>query len=93
MEAIVSVLILGMLLTTIVSIIRFSMVMTGNSIRESTVAQEIVNSLVLEDLTGLATSSQVLTITSADDSFSASFSITLYNEDNIVAFYPAGGMP
>jgi hypothetical protein len=49
MEAVVSMLILSMLLTTIVSIIRFSMVMTGNSISSALHEQEYFNDLVQDN--------------------------------------------
>ena len=46
MEAVVSMLILSMFITTIVSIIRFSLVMSGDSIRTANENQNVVNLLV-----------------------------------------------
>ena len=92
MEAIVSLLILGILMTTIVSVIRFSMTMTGTSIRDATITQSDMNSLRLEDL-GENLSPVLLTIT-ADGyiQIDASHDVELHVENNIVAFYPIGNV-
>jgi hypothetical protein len=86
MEAIVSLLVLGILMTTIVAVIRFSMVMTGNSIREATVAQESVNDMIL---TSAGEEREVIiSINELDIEVSL---ITLFYEDTqrrILAFYP-----
>ena len=90
MEAIVSLLILSILMTTIVSVIRFSMVMTGISIREATLTQNDMNNLRLEDL-GASLSPVRLTFTSEDYSQIEAFhNIEFHAENNIVAFYPVG---
>ena len=52
MEAIVSLLILGILMTTLITIVRFSMTMTGNAINEAEDAQNAFNNLILENYTG-----------------------------------------
>jgi len=91
MEALVSLLILGILMTTITSVIRFSMVMTGTSIRNAVESQDVINDLMLERLAEYDTSTGMIIFTTVDnDSFDidASHSVTLYSEDNIIAFYP-----
>ena len=52
MEAIVSLAILGILMTTLVSIIRFSMVMTSTAMSRATETQDSYNILILEDYAG-----------------------------------------
>jgi len=90
MEAIVSLLILGILMTTIVSVIRFSMVMTGNSIREATTTQNDMNDIRLENL-GASSSLVLLTFTANGyNLIEASHDINFHAENNIVAFYPVG---
>jgi len=49
MEVVVSILIFGILLTTAVTIIRFSLVITGDAINRATVAQDMVNDLMVSD--------------------------------------------
>jgi len=90
MEAIVSLLILGILMTTIVAIIRFSMVMTGNFLREATQEQEDFNALLLGDYTG---SPSEISFNSADPdvNVSVTFDIEYYSDDeieNVIAFKP-----
>ena len=48
MEAIVSLFILGILLTTVVSILRFSMVLSANALSSSGEKQDDFNELILE---------------------------------------------
>jgi len=52
MEALVSMLILGILLTTVVSTIRFSLGVTGDSLRDADASQLISNDLSTGNLTG-----------------------------------------
>jgi len=52
MEAIVSLAILGILMTTLVSIVRFSMVMTSSAMSRATEAQDGYNLLILENYAG-----------------------------------------
>ena len=49
MEAVVSLLILGILMTTLMTIIRFSMSMTANAINEAEEAQNAFNELIFEE--------------------------------------------
>ena len=92
MEAIVSLLILSILLSTIVAIIRFSTVITATSLSNATEAQNTVNSLALEQYaseeTPLLTFSFVST---TGESVTATHNIYLSSEDTIIAFRPAGG--
>jgi len=46
MEALVSLLILGLLITSLLSIIRFSLVVTGDSLRNAAETQRIFNELI-----------------------------------------------
>ena len=48
MEAVVALVILGILMTTILTIIRFSLAMTGGTIRNATDTQDDFNSLIHE---------------------------------------------
>ena len=52
MEALVSMMILGILMTTVVSIIRFSMVMTGRSLANANGTQAAFNVLINTDFPG-----------------------------------------
>ena len=88
MEALVSVLILGMLMGTIVSIIRFSLVMTGNTLRDATVSQTEINDLILDQYPAPAKGK--VTFTSADAEIDAGHDIVYYSENGIAAFYPDG---
>jgi len=85
MEAIVSLLILSILLTTIVTIIRFSTSMTAKSIASADAAQDRFNTLILEDYIGGV---ETITFTSDDADIEASHEVDLYNADGIVAFTP-----
>jgi len=88
MEALVSVLILGMLLGTIVSIIRFSLAMTGTTLREATVAQTEINDLILDKYP--SPSSGTLKFTSTNAAIEAEHGIVFYSENGVTAFYPGG---
>jgi len=88
MEALVSVLILGILLGTIVSIIRFSLALTGSTLRDATEAQTEINDLILDQYPE-ATKGK-LTFTSADADIDAEHEIVFYSDDGIAAFYPDG---
>ena len=90
MEAIVSLLILGILMTTIVSIIRFSLVMTGISLNEAAVAQTGFNDLIHEDYPSAPAVPLTFTL-DFDNPFiniEASHNVILYNEENTLAFMP-----
>ena len=49
MEVVVSLLIMGLLLTSIMSIIRYSLAMTGDALTRSRRAQDIFNSYIIND--------------------------------------------
>ena len=49
MEAVVSLLVLGILMTTIIGIIRFSMVITGSTLADATTSQNDFNRLMQEE--------------------------------------------
>ena len=86
MEALVSLLILGILLTTIVSIIRFSMIMTGNSINDAAAAQDLVNELMIEEYPSSNTG--LLTLSIPGIMITAEHNVLYYSEDGITAFRP-----
>jgi len=88
MEALVSVLILGMLLGTVVSIIRFSLALTGNTLRDATAAQTEINDLILDKYP--APAAGVLKFTSTNAAINAEHSIVFYSETGVTAFYPGG---
>jgi len=94
MEALVSLLILGILMTTIVSIIRFSMVMTGSSISEARDMQDRMNAVIHEDYAMFGDVVQsTITITSVGTtpfSINVAQDVDIYSsdEDVIVAFKP-----
>jgi len=88
MEALVSVLILGMLLGTIVSIIRFSLALTGNTLRDATVAQTQINDLILDRYP--SPGAGTLKFTSTDAEINAGHSIVFYSDSGVTAFYPGG---
>ena len=88
MEAVVSLLILGILLTTIVSIIRFSMVLTGSSVSNATSAQELINDLTFEDFTGTPSAAATLHFSSTNIDIQAEHSVEYNTEDGIIAFVP-----
>jgi len=92
MEAIVSLLILGMLMTTIVSIIRFSMAMTGDSIRDATATQIEMNNLKFDDFidTSGESSQGSLILRNVDLGIDAGHSVVLYTDNGVIAFYPGG---
>ncbi|MCL2424794.1 MAG: hypothetical protein FWD05_00485 [Oscillospiraceae bacterium] len=85
MEAIVSLLILSILLTTIVTIIRFSTSMTAASIADAETSQNMFNALILESYDGEA---EIITFTSDDADIEVSHGVNLYNADGIIAFTP-----
>jgi len=88
MEALVSVLILGILLATVVSIIRFSMALTGHTLRDATVSQTEMNDLILDKYPQSKTGT--LKFTSTDAEINAEHDIVYYSENGIAAFYPGG---
>ena len=70
MEAIVSLLILGIFMTTVVSIVRYSLVMTGMALSEATAAQTGFNQLIHEDFGSPPPTSVILTFSlDLDDPF------------------------
>jgi len=91
-EALVSLLILGMLMATIVSVIRFSMVMTGNTLADATAAQNEINNLKFDDYASNSGtfSSGALTLSNSAWNINAAHSIELYSDNGIIAFYPEG---
>ena len=88
MESLVSVLILGMLLGTIVSMIRFSLGLTGVTLRDATVAQTQINDLVLDRYP--APAAGTLTFSSTSAGIDAKHEIVFYSDSGITAFYPDG---
>ena len=87
MEAVVSLLILGILLTTIVAIIQFSMVMTGNTLGTAEADQNSFNLLVQD---GYDSSQAALVFTTNSDyDLNSGHSVFVHNEDGTVAFRPA----
>lgn len=87
MEAVVSMLILGILLTTVVSIIRFSLVMTGNSVSDATAKQDAVNTLITTDFAG-TTKTLSFKSTTPGIMIDTSHSVTYLTEDGITVFRP-----
>ena len=90
MEALVSILILGMLMATIVSVIRFSMVMTGNTLMAATEAQNEINNLKFDDYapnSGTFATGE-LTLSNPVWEIKATQSVELYSDNGIIAFYP-----
>ena len=92
MEALVSVLILGMLMATIVSVIRFSMVMTGNTLMDAATAQNEINNLKFDDYASNPGefSSGELTLSNSVWNINAGQTIEFYSDNGIIAFYPEG---
>jgi len=90
MEALVSLLILGMLMATIVSVIRFSMVMTGNTLANATAAQNEINNIKFDDYASNSGifSSGALKLSNPIWNIKAEHSIELYSDNGIIAFYP-----
>jgi len=89
MEAIISLLLLAILLTTIVSIIRFSTSMTAASIINAETVQDRFNALILEDFDGYTTGETTVTFSSTDiPDVTATHSIVLYEEDGVIVFTP-----
>jgi len=104
MEAIVSLLILGIMMTTLISIYRFSMVLTSTALSNANDAQVDVNDLLLENYTGTAGEITFTPAVSPDapvgtvpPTFTtvASHDITISDEPpGIIAFMPVtGGTP
>ena len=89
MEAIVSLLILGILMTSIVGVIRFSLVMTGNATRDATLAQEIINDFKLAP-TGGTPGEMRFQFQVAGTTVVATHNIRVFEDDvyNFVAFHP-----
>lgn len=87
MEAVASMLILSILLTTIVSIIRFSLAMTGESLADAEKSQDEFNELVLNKSDS---SSEANLTFSSDYPINATHSIDLHTDKdgNIIAFFP-----
>jgi hypothetical protein len=80
MEALVSLMILGILMTTIVATIRFSMVLTGDSLNKADIAQEGFNELILGDYDDEAD------IRFSSDDITATHPVYYHNEGNTIAF-------
>jgi len=96
MEALVSMMILGILMTTVVSIIRFSMVMTGRSLTDATGTQEAFNELILTT-TGVSdelvfTITEIIPPSGATGTFSGTAKHNVYvdivGDLNATAFIP-----
>jgi len=90
-EAIVSFVILGMLLTTVFGIIRFSLVMSGDSISDANADQAHVNELVLEDdsrWSAAVTAEIVFRSVDPALDIEAVHDIQLYDQDGMLAFIP-----
>ena len=95
MEALVSLLILGILMTTIVSIIRFSMVVTGDSVRRATIAQTEINRLMFDiydidpDINPGGNEAQgALTFSNSELGVETMHDVVFYTNEGIIAFRP-----
>ena len=96
MEAVVSLLILGILMTTIVSIIRFSTVITGNSLSNADNAQELSNRLITEDYPADSISELNFSFTKNEPGTPEIFietkhDVAFYQEEGLIAFHPVTG--
>jgi len=89
MEALVSMLILGILLTTIVSVIRFSMALTGNAVNDAAASQEIINDLIHENYPSGNTVELSFQSTTFD--IDVRHNVVLYSTDDVTAFSPVTG--
>ena len=86
METLVSMLILGILLTTVVSTIRFSLGVTGDSLRNAEESQTHMNNLVTGNFT---TAPHVLTFSSANITITGTkHNVKYIAEDGLVVFLP-----
>jgi hypothetical protein len=88
MEAVVSMLILGMLMTTVVSIIRFSLFLTGNTLDNASRAQERFNALIHETYDGTVVTLTFATGSSSPFDISAEHEVT-QSVDEEAAFKPS----
>jgi hypothetical protein len=95
MEAVVSLLILGILMTTVVTIIRFSMVMTGNSIINAADSQEGFNQIITVESGAFSPSTLTLTFSHVPDPdafvpvIDVNHLVNPATEENVTAFRPA----
>ena len=90
MEAIVSLLIIGILMTTVISVIRFSMTMTGNSITRAEASQNDFNDIIFENY-----NDNPSTILISADNIVATHNIfvSIDNNGEIIAFRPEEPAP
>ena len=97
MEAVVSLLILGLLMTTVLSIIRFSLVMTGDSLNRARENQNEINNLIrgnypVSTTAALTFSSVGGAAVTPDGIISATHDIVINiqgaDAQNVVAFIP-----
>ena len=86
MEVVVSILMFAMLLTTAATIIRFSLVITGDSLARATESQGVVNELVLDSFTG--TSGEISFYSSVINVVS-SHEVVYLDADGFVVFRPS----
>ena len=103
MEIVVSLLIMGILITTIMTVIRLSLVMTGDSLSRAREAQVTFNDLILNNdgayNGGTAELLFTITVVPFDPDDTAPpptyviHDVELSGDDNIVAFRPVGGAP
>lgn len=99
METLVSLLIMGLLITSLLSIIRFSMVLTGDSLSNATASQEIFNAMTHGDGDSYATGTTelVFTLTSPllNSDITATQGVHMSIEPEVPAAFipnvPAGG--
>jgi len=92
MEAIVSLMILGILLTTLMTIVRFSMAITENAIEEAADAQVVYNVLINTEFSGTGGTITFTPVTSPGApvfTINPSHAITISTADpDIIAFRP-----
>ena len=87
MEVIVSMLILGILMTTLFSIVRFSLALTGSSIAKAEETQNLLNKLSLDDYPDHET--RKFYLESSDGVIKAMHDVEYFPDENLVAFRPA----
>ena len=85
MEALASLLILGILMTTITAVIQFSLVMTSTSIGRANASQELINELKTTDYPG---GQRVISFSNTAISINAAHNIIYHTNDGITAFRP-----
>jgi hypothetical protein len=93
MEAVASLLILTILLTSIVYMIRFSLVLTGDTIVTASVAQEEINDIIRDDYgVGGGVTAQIIFDSECGLIYNAHHQIVIYSPVgdglNVIAFRP-----